>query len=333
MKRIYTYLVIAAAACLFAASCAKEVTTDSKKELRDYFLAWMAANHPGVEPQSNGIYLLEESTGVGLPYTGEEYFYAEITVADIKGNISSTYSEALSKQLGTYNKAYYYGPKMAGLGTMNAGLYNIVYGMQRGGTRKAIIPFWMATYDMYDTQEEYFKNASTSSSNAMYTVKLVDYTTDVDKWEIDSLETHLYKLYKAAPDSVSYGLYYYQTTPPTSDAEFPSDTTIYINYTGKLLNGQVFDTTIENVAKDNNIYSSSKTYKPVKVEWSSDASSITLSGSSVIAGFYNTLYKMKEFEKGVCYFISAKGYSSSGSGSTIPPYSPLCFEIEIVEQP
>lgn len=333
MKRAYTYLIIAAAAFVFAASCAKEVTTDSKEELRDYFLAWMAANHPGVEPESNGIYLLEETTGAGLPYTGEEYYYAEITVADVKGNISSTYSEDLSKQLGTYQKAYYYGPKMAHSSSMNAGLYNILYGMQRGGVRKAIIPFWMATYDRYDTQEEYFKNASATSSNAMYTVKLVDYATDINKWEIDSLEYYFFKNYHYVPDSLSYGLYYFQLTPPADNEEFPSDTIIYINYTGRLLNGQVFDTTIEDTAKVHNIYSSGKTYSPKKVDWSNEASSITLENNTVISGFYNTLFNMKKYEKGLCYFISQNGYSSSGSGNNIPPYSPLCFEIEIVDKP
>jgi FKBP-type peptidyl-prolyl cis-trans isomerase len=55
--------------------------------------------------------------------------------------------------------------------------------------------------------------------------------------------------------------------------------------------------------------------------------------STVIAGFAKTLWEMKAMEKGVGVFYSNLGYSYSGSGSSIPGYSPLIFEIEIVAKP
>ena len=57
------------------------------------------------------------------------------------------------------------------------------------------------------------------------------------------------------------------------------------------------------------------------------------SSSSVIGGFALTLWQMRAFEKGIGVFYSPLGYSFNGSGSTIPPYAPLVFEIEIVEEP
>ena len=129
------------------------------------------------------------------------------------------------------------------------------------------------------------------------------------------------------------GMYYRRLADPVDTTAFPSDTTIYINYTGRLLNGQVFDTTVEKVAKDNGIYSSTKGYSPVKVKWAEEATSIELSGSSVITGFALTLWEMRPMEKGIGMVTSALGYGVSGSGSKIPTYSPLIFEIEIVEEP
>ena len=57
------------------------------------------------------------------------------------------------------------------------------------------------------------------------------------------------------------------------------------------------------------------------------------SNSSMINGFALTLWQMRSMEKGVGVFYSPMGYSYNGSGSSIPPYSPLVFEIEIVAKP
>lgn len=334
MRKHYIYLIIVAAFAAILAGCAKTVTEDEKEELKEFFLSWMAYAHPGVTANSNGIYILEEQEGNGVLYNDHDYAYMEVTIADLEGNVSSTNSKKMAQQLGTYKESYYYGPTMYSVGdNASAGVYYTLKGMKKGGTRKVIVPFWYNTYNRYDTQEEYFKKASSSASGVMYTITLKDFTNDEEQWEIDSLETHLQKLYHEAPDSLSYGLYYHQLTAPTDEEDFPSDTTMYINYTGRLLNGQVFDTTIKDTAIVYNIYNSSKEYGPQKIAWSSNAEGITLGSSSVIAGFYNTLWHMHKYEKGIGYFISKHGYTSSGSGSTIPAYSPLSFEIEFVDAP
>ncbi|MGN1212205.1 MAG: FKBP-type peptidyl-prolyl cis-trans isomerase, partial [Candidatus Cryptobacteroides sp.] len=125
-------------------------------------------------------------------------------------------------------------------------------------------------------------------------------------------------------------------SPAISEEEFASDTTITINYTGRLLNGHVFDTTIKDTAKVHGIYSSSNTYGTATVSWATSADELQLttagssSSSSVISGFSKTLWEMKNGEKGVGMFYSSLGYGSSGSGSSIPAYAPLIFEIEII---
>ena len=57
------------------------------------------------------------------------------------------------------------------------------------------------------------------------------------------------------------------------------------------------------------------------------------SSSTTISGFARTLWEMRAFEKGVGIFYSPLGYGVSGSGASIPSYSPLIFEIEIVAKP
>jgi FKBP-type peptidyl-prolyl cis-trans isomerase len=125
------------------------------------------------------------------------------------------------------------------------------------------------------------------------------------------------------------------------EKEFSSDTTIYINYTGRLLdleiydNGLMFDTNIENVAKENYIFDNSRTYEPAAIKWAETHGEITMDGSSLVSGFTQTLWNMANCgpgTKAVGVFYSDLGYGYSGSGS-IPAYAPLVFEIEIVDKP
>ena len=135
----------------------------------------------------------------------------------------------------------------------------------------------------------------------------------------------------------AWGLYYitekYSDAP---DSTYNDESKIYFNYTGRLLNGTVFDTSIERVAKDAGIYNASKTYGPTYITWYAEGYKNTTMGSdasSTIDGFAYALYNMKPHEKGKVIFHSLRGYSYSGSGSTIPAYSPLIFELELVDNP
>jgi FKBP-type peptidyl-prolyl cis-trans isomerase FklB len=215
-------------------------------------------------------------------------------------------------------------------------------GMKVGGRKKVIIPSWLMTYNTYDTPEEYLESESTGTSS-IYDFTITDVALDIAQHEVRQIEQYFADngaIFGKEPlDSLEghYGCYYKQLQPPADNdtTSFPSDTTIYINYTGRLLNGQVFDTTIEKVAKDNNIYSADKTYEPTSIKWAEKYEEITMgkSGSSTISGFALTLWQMRKMEKGIGVFYSPMGYSYNGSGSSIPPYAPLVFEIEIVAEP
>ena len=60
---------------------------------------------------------------------------------------------------------------------------------------------------------------------------------------------------------------------------------------------------------------------------------ITLDSSNVIEGFAYALSLMHPHEKGMTLFYSGVGYKESGSGDAIPGFSPLRFDIEIVDKP
>lgn len=326
------------AVLVLAAGCAKEAVSGPNDANKRFMDAWMYVNYPDIQPSGLGIYVLEEQEGEGDEVIKEgNYAIVDYTVTDLQGNISSYTADTTAKKLGKYKSTNYYGPKvwLTMDATIQAGLQEAVVGMKRGGYKKVVIPSWLMTYSTYGTKQEYL-DQETSYSNTIYEFTVKDFTDSIDVWQKDSIERYIVKNYGSldAFSNDTTGFYYRQLEPPVSDKAFSADTTIYINYTGKLLNGLVFDTNIERVAKDNNLYDPSKTYEPVSIKWGEKHGDITMgSSSSVISGFSLTLWQMKPMEKGIGIFYSPLGYGYSGSEPAIPPYAPLIFEIEIVEKP
>ena len=343
MKKIIS-AILGAAAVLCLAGCAKEAQTGANDANKRFFDAWMHVHHPDATPTELGIYVLKEKDGNGATVEKDGFVMVDYIMTDLEGNISSyTYKET-AKQLGQYDTAYFYGPKVLTTTetTIQAGVADALVGMKVGGSKKVVIPGWLLTYKVYDSPEHYLNppkdDATTSASydNAIYEFTVTDFADNINDWQIAKMGDY----FKANPelglsvtDSLQMGFYYKQLQAPADTSKFKSDTTVYINYTGKLLNGLVFDTTIERTAKDNGIYSSTRKYKPVPVKWAEGYEDIKLDGSTVIGGFALTIWQMRAFEKGVGIFYSDLGYSYSGSGKSIPGYAPLIFEIELVEKP
>lgn len=339
MKTKYLLLAVLG---LTAWGCAKENTPSVGETAKEYLSLWMDKYHPGIPATNAGLYILEDNAGTGESWNIEsDYAYVEVTVRTLDGDISTTTDERLSRQLGTYAKGNYYGPRYQAIGEGNsyAGVDAILDGMRIGGSRKVVVPAWMLTTKRYNTQQEYI-NASTISSSLIYDVKLCGQTEDIDQMEKDSLRRYVTRHYgNLAPttykteEEADGTFYFFSDVSRFTDDDARGETDkATIHYTGRLLNGQVFDTTIEKVAKDAGIYNASKTYAPVDVTFSSDWSSITLSGSSsLIDGFKGGLFLMKyKGQKAVVMFTSAQGYTTTGSGETIPAWSPLQFELELI---
>ena len=97
--------------------------------------------------------------------------------------------------------------------------------------------------------------------------------------------------------------------------------TLWVDYTGKLLNKFVFDTSIDSVARQNNIFNPNRDYEPF----------VMLFGlTGLIAGFEFALSKMEEGDIATVLMPSLYGYGGQGQGS-IPANAPLLFEINLLE--
>ncbi|MBO4670705.1 MAG: FKBP-type peptidyl-prolyl cis-trans isomerase [Bacteroidales bacterium] len=350
MKKTLIYIL--AAACILT-GCAKTVTVTSNQAAKRYLDAWVHVQkqkHPDYlwKQTPLGSWILEETVGNGPTLTEFDdslYLRVNYTYYSLDGDISSTTSAKLSQQLGTYVENNYYGPQIWYANSIYAGLEELVKGMKAGGRRKAVIPGWLQTSTRCETAEEYLALADDKvGTSQIFDIELVEHFLGVSDWEIDSISRYLVRHFpsvygsdpvKARADSSgAHGFYYIRRDAPSEEKEL-KDTTVYINYTGRLLNGTVFDTCVRDTAMFYGIYSKDRTYGPVAISYGSEWSDCKMGAesTSVIKGFARTLWAMKPFEKGTGVFFSPLGYSYSGSGGTIPAYSPLRFDIELVANP
>ncbi len=336
MKNLHKYILMAAFASLGAVSCAVSDDDTSNDIAYQYMRSWISLNHPDAKESGNGIWILGDTPGTGDAYNGENFIIIDYTISGMSGTISQTTVPETAKQLGTYSKTDYYGPHVfyAAEDNLPVGVEDMLKGMKVGGTREALIPLWLLGTKRYDKSSEYIKHTPKNVYTSIYKVTLRGVTDNIISWQNDSLERYSAKMYGGV-DSLSNGFYYKQLKAPTTTTAFPKDTTVYINYIGRLLDGRVFDTSIADTAKKYDIYSASKTYSPVSIKWGEKSEELTMgsSNSSMISGFSMGLWQMKAGEKGVCFFNSNYGYSNSGQGNSIPAYAPLQFEIEMTAKP
>lgn len=342
MNRTILYSV-SLLALICAAGCAKETSNSSGVSDKEYFDAWMLVHYPDLDPTPLGSYVIEETEGDGElvgDYEQSPYVFVNYVISTLDGEIQSTTSEAVAKQVGTYAEGNYYGPRAwSRIGnSLYAGVDEAISSMRVGGTKKIIIPGWLFTESRYDTPEEYVENVS--GTNYIYDIEVTGVEDNIIKWQIDSIGRYLSHNFPgvSVTDSLRYGFYYIRTKEPTDTSAFPNDTTIFINYVAKRLDGQAFDTTVRDTARFYGIESGSVSYEPRQINWFGDGEdyrAITMGSSSpstLIEGFSYALWKMRPNEAGTCIFFSNLGYSSSGSGEMIPGYSPLRFDIEIVDK-
>jgi len=124
----------------------------------------------------------------------------------------------------------------------------------------------------------------------------------------DQIEEYIAKKKLKVTEQFPNGLRYIQLNPGTG--EIPaSGKVVKLKYTGRFLNGFAFD---GNMAR-------------------TDSFSVTIGGKTTVVGFQTGIEKMRLGERAIVVFPSPIGYGEKGSGSSIPGYTPLSFEIYLAK--
>lgn len=115
-------------------------------------------------------------------------------------------------------------------------------------------------------------------------------------------------------------IYFIQDAPGSGSLAQDGDS-LYVEYTGMLLDGRIFDSSRFEDAEKGGIGKPKEYCRPIP---------ILLGNHSVIVGWEKALRMMKKGTKARVILPSAQGYGPGGNGQVIPPYAPLMFSMEIV---
>ncbi len=125
---------------------------------------------------------------------------------------------------------------------------------------------------------------------------------------------------KLEPKKTASGLQYVIAEEGKGNKVVVGDTAV-VNYTGRLVNGSIFDTNNAETAKKENKFNPMRPYEPLRFRVGHDP---------VIQGWTEGFQLLSKGSKATLLVPSSLGYGERGGG-TIPPYAPLVFEIEVVD--
>ena len=117
------------------------------------------------------------------------------------------------------------------------------------------------------------------------------------------------------------GLYYFVSKPGTGALPAVGDS-VSVDYIGKFIGGKVFDTSIKAEAEKAKILNPMQPYQPIK---------IAVGTHGVIPGWDEALLLFNKGSKVTVIVPSSLAYGPQGNPPTINPYTPLVFEMEIMD--
>lgn len=143
-----------------------------------------------------------------------------------------------------------------------------------------------------------------------YDVELVDINPNYVVPDDNLLKKYLTKNNITTAQKQASGLYFVPTVSNPSGTPAKAGTTASVLYTGKLLDGTVFDA------------SSLHGNTPLN---------FVVGSGSLIAGFDQGVSLMRKGEKATLLIPSALAYGTNGSSPSIAPNTPIIFDIEVVD--
>ncbi len=347
MKNLKFLLV--AVVTIGAFSCAKNSDPVNDVDFYDAFDMWVEQNHPHLEKveDEEGLYWKltknsdesatkpNDSTYVTIEYSaqlsdGTYMLNSDKLRALLLGTFSyrTNYDDPFTFQLANYGS--YYGLTYAHY----LALQNMSVGdeIEIAAAPAVGYNYTGSTYLGFGGEIVSDGTPSITTGTTIIKMKLVSMssTRDLDA-QIEAFEYASKIGYDNRLDNNGYLFIKWLERNENEADSIHSDTTIYINYTGRFLDGFVFDTNVAEVAEENNIYSSSSTYEAVSYTYDK---SDTTNYSNYIPAFKHAISVMRLGDKVELIVAPEYAYGSAGGykldATLIYTETPLRFTIEVI---
>lgn len=290
-------------AALTLAGCNKDNSQELKEQEMQLLQQYLASNNITVDPTASGLYYIPIREGTGVsPELGtwvEVQYVGEL----IDGTVFSTSIEETAEKNGIHDEDFLYGPTRLQVG--NIGLEGLNEGIQLmkvGGEAVLILPSELGLGG-------YTSGLVPAYSTLIYTIEVLVAFDDPEKHEQEKIWNYLKEGSFADVDSTETGLYYIRVSPGTGEL-FDDGDHVDVYYTGKFLDGRVFDSNLDE-----------------------EAYTFSVPGSTNIGGWQEGIKLMRDKEKGILIIPYTMGYGPEGRYDqygrvVIPPYMTLVFEME-----
>jgi FKBP-type peptidyl-prolyl cis-trans isomerase FkpA len=289
IKKLSAYTFALLGLIILFSACKKDYesiqSTDDAK-LKQY----ISSNHLEVTADSTGFYYAVVTPGTGAKFTDKDSVLYNVLVKSIT-NGTEYYNTA------TYSANF--GTLVGYTGTFVTqsipAIRTAILALSRGGTAKVLLPSYLA----------FGKNGLTNINVPSNEPVELTITTYPERTQM-ALDNRLIKEFltrnSLTATKDSSGVYYNISTPGTGTDVINRSSTIKAKYTGRLLNGTVFDS-------------------------STDGTFTSVLGN-LIQGWQKVLPKIKKGGKVRMFIPSGLGYGTAASG-TIPANSVLDFDMEV----
>jgi len=310
---------------LLANSCAVEPKVDPDDSERRSLGAYLSVVYNDtLNSTPSGAYVMERKRGSGEEVKRVSHAFVKYAKINFKGEYEQTNIEEIAKFAGGYSAASYYGPTLFEVGnfTQTKGMEEALVGKREGADIRVIIPSWSSNLDFPNSDRQ-------QVTTAIYDIIIEKVVSDYWEYEKDTLERYSAKYYNGI-DSLKEGFYFKELDAGSGEAVKGAERKISCNYVGRLLDGFVFDTNIEDSARKYKIYDPSKSYTPMELSIEDDEVEEQESESAVVEGFAEALANMNFGGKGVAFFSSKWGYGTATQ--SFGRRQPLSFYIEILKE-
>lgn len=324
-------------------SCAESIETDYTEVELTSFDKWMAKYYPEYPKVTDGLYykiVKGDNPNGYTPDSIADWIYVNYTGQDLEGNYFANTYVPLAKHLGTYANTTHFVPLVSSYQysstILTTGALYALAEMQEGdsvdifmssdwiGSTANAAPYTGFEGNLYSAPE---------SGPARVSLKFESMTSNPSKDGYEAVERYaMDTLGLTLADSLETGIYYKLLVENPEGDTIPTDSSVYLIYTGMFLDGFVFDTNDEDVADSLDVdYSDdSGSYSPIIFSYSGVDDS-----GDYVDGFAAVTKKLRVGETAICVFTSENGYGAYGStsGNTIiQPYDPLVFKIKVLTE-